>query len=70
MITELDDLINVHFEDLISQSESAVSQLEAIAGDFHLKTVTRGILSILSASIITNRDSALAAMEVRDIMPS
>ena len=65
LIAELDDLINVHFEDLVTQSDNAVSQLEAIAGDFQLKTVARDLLSTVSATIATSRDSAVAARDVR-----
>ena len=65
LISDLDDLINVTYEDLIAQSNAAVSQLEAVAGDFHLKTVARNILSAISTTITTSRDSAIAARVVR-----
>ena len=64
LITKLDDLINVHFEDVVAQSDNALSRLEAVSGEFYLKSVTRDIHLAIAAAITSSRDSALTSQEV------
>ena len=64
LITELDNLINVRFVDLMDTLDDAQSQLNGITGEFFLKTIALDILSSISTTITSIRDSATAAQEV------
>ena len=64
LITELGNLINVRFVDLMDTLDDAQSQLNGITGEFFLKTIALDILSSISTTITSVRDSATAAQEV------
>ena len=64
LITELDNLINVRFVDLMDTLDDAQSQLNGITGEFFLKIIALDILSSISTTITSVRDSATAAQEV------
>ena len=64
LITELDNLINVRFVDLMDTLDDAQSQLNGITGEFFLKIIALDILSSISTTITNVRDSATAAQEV------
>ena len=64
LITELDDLINEHFEDVLTQLGDSMSRLDAIRDEFYLKSVAWDIHSSIWSATTHNRASATTAREV------
>ena len=64
LIAELDNLINVHFDDVMDQLDDTMSQLNAIPSDFFLKRIAWDIYFDILAVFSTIRDSAMANREV------
>ena len=64
LITELDNLIDVHFKDVMTQLDGALSRLDALSNEFSLKSDVWGVYSALRDSATSNRASAQIAKEV------
>ena len=64
LINELDDLIDVHFEDVITQLDDALSRLDDLPNEFSLKSDVWDIYSTLRDRATSNKASAQTAKEV------
>ena len=64
LITELDNLIDVHYEDVMAQLDGALSRLDALPNEFPLKSDAWGVYSALRDSATSNKASAQTAKEV------
>ena len=64
LIAELDNLIDVHFDDVMDQLDDTISKLNAIPSDFFLKSIAWDIYFDILAVFSTIRDSATANREV------
>ena len=64
LITELDNLINVHFEDVMTQLDDALSRLNAISSEFYLKDIALDLYADISTILTKSRDLARSESEV------
>lgn len=62
--SELDKLINVHFEDVMTRLDGAMSRLDALSNDFPLKSNAWNVYSTIQDSYISIKASAENGREV------
>ena len=65
LITELDDLIDVHFEDIATRLSGTLSRLDSLQNDFILKSTAWDIHSAIWDRYTSSRDSAQTSVEVK-----
>ena len=64
LITKLDNLINVHFEDVMTQLDDAMSRLNAISSEFYLKDIALDLYADISTILTKSKDLARSESEV------
>ena len=64
LITELANLINVHFDNVMTRLDGALSRLDALSNDFPLKSDVWEVYSAIRDSATSRKTSAQAAQEV------
>ena len=64
LITELDTLINVHFEDVLTKLDDALSRFDTLPSNFYLKDIAFEIHSALWTALTSNQVLATTARMV------
>lgn len=64
LITELDALVDAHFEDILTRLDDALSRIGTLPSSFHLKDIAVEIYSALLSAITSNQASATTARMV------